>query len=157
MTLACWPLPSSSCRLAFGPLLSALLLAGCAAAPPPKQSTGPRPEGCLQGVTINKLDRAIRQCDAVVAAHPQLPQPRNERALLLSLAGRNRAACRDSEVAAHLLARQPKQPPPDPLLAEEIQLRLQSCKAWKRSREAALTTPPAAAAPSAATPGASTR
>ena len=140
--------------LAQAPLLIALALAGCTAPPPPEKTAGPRPDGCLQGVTINKLDKAIRQCNAVVAAHPQLPQPRNERALLLSLAGRNRAACRDSEAAAQLLARLPKRPAADPLLVEEIQLRLQSCQAWQRSHEAALTTPPAGGAPSAAAPGA---
>ena len=144
--------------LALAPLLITLVLAGCSAPPPtPEKTEGPRADGCLQGVTINKLDKAIRQCDAVVAAHPQLPQPRNERALLLSLAGRNRAACRDSAAAAQLLARLPKRPAPDPLLVEEIQLRLQSCQAWQRSREAALTTPPAGGAPSAAAPGAPAR
>jgi len=103
-------------------------------------------------MTFKKLEQAIRHCDAVVAAHPQLPQPRNERALLLSLAGRNRAACRDSEAAAQLLARAPRSPAVDPQLVEEVELRLQSCRAWKRSREQALTTPPAADAPSAAAP-----
>ena len=136
-------------------LVLALILAGCAAPPPPpEKAEGPRPDGCLQGVAINKLEKAIRHCDTVVAAHPRLPQPRNERALLLSLAGRNGAACRDSADAAALLARLPKTPAPDPLLVEEIQMRLQSCDAWKRSRDAALTTPPAGGAPSAAAPGA---
>ena len=144
--------------LAQAPLLSALLLSGClAAAPPPEKAEGPRPDGCLQAVTINKLEKAIRVCDAVVAAHPQLPQPRNERALLLSLAGRNGAACRDSEAAAQLLARLPRQPAPDPQLVDEIQLRLQTCRAWKQSRDAALTTPPAGGAPSAAAPSAPAR
>ncbi|MFM8967137.1 MAG: hypothetical protein ACKOGI_04140 [Vulcanococcus sp.] len=144
--------------LAQAPLLLALMLASCTAAPPPQEKTrGPRPDDCLQGVTINRLEKAIRQCDAVVAAHPRLPQPRNDRALLLSLAGRNRAACRDSEAAAALLARMPRQPAADPLLVEEVQLRRQSCRTWMRSRETTLTTPPAAGAPSAATPGVPTR
>ena len=107
-------------------------------------------------MTVKKLNKAIRLCDAVVAAHPRLPQPRNERALLLSLAGRNTDACRDSEAAAQLLAQQPRQPAPDPLLVEDIQMRLQSCKAWRRAR-ASVTTPPAGGAPSSAGPDAPAR
>lgn len=64
---------------------------------------------------MDRLDEAIRRCDAVVAAHPRHPQPRNERALLLSLAGRNQLACRDSQAAAALLARAPAKPAPTPV------------------------------------------
>jgi hypothetical protein len=143
---------------AQAPLLLALLLAGCAtSAPPPDKAEGPRADGCLQSVSLEKLEQAIRRCDAVVAAHPRLPQPRNERALLLSLAGRNLEACRDSAAAAQLLARLPRQPAPDPLLVEEIRFRQESCRNWQRSLPGALTTPPAADAPSAAAPGAPTR
>lgn len=137
--------------------LVALLLAGCGRDPVAEQRPkGPPANGCLQRMTLNKLEKAIRQCNAVVAAHPQDPQPRNERALLLSLAGRNRAACRDSLAAATLLAKRPAHPAADPMLVEDIRLRQQSCLAWQRSRAVVLTTPPKAAAPSAAAAGAAT-
>jgi len=106
---------------------------------------------------MQTLEKAIRRCDAVVAAHPDQPQPRNERALLLSLAGRNRAACRDSLAAAERLERVPRQPAPDPLLVEEIQLRRKSCQTWLAGSTPAVTTPPAAGAPSAAAPAAAGR
>ena len=131
-----------------------LQLAGCVSEPVAQQrQQGPRPDACLQGVSIKKLEKAIRHCDAVVAAHPDHPQPRNERALLLSLAGRNRAACRDSLAAAERLERAPRQPAPDPLLVEEIQLRHKSCQTWLAAAPA-VTTPPAGGAPSAAAPAA---
>lgn len=140
------------------PLLLGLILSGCGpSSPPPEKAEGPRADGCLQSVTLERLEQAIRQCDAVVAAHPRLPQPHNERALLLSLAGRNREACRDSAAAAQLLSQLPRQPAPDPLLVEEIQFRQQSCRNWQRSSPGTLTTPPAAGAPSAAAPGAPAR
>ena len=101
---------------------------------------------------MKRLQKAIRACDAVVAAHPDNPQPRNERALLLSLAGRNKAACLDSQAASQLLARQPPQPAADPVLVEEIHLRQRTCKAWLDSLTPVVTTPPAGAAPSGETP-----
>ena len=140
---------------AISALAALLLLAGCGRDPVAEQGPkGPRADGCLQRVSIAKLEKAIRQCDAVVAAHAQDPQPRNERALLLSLAGRNRAACRDSLAAAALLAKRPASPPADPMMVEDIQLRNKSCLAWRQSRGMVLTTPPAGDAPSAAAAGA---
>jgi hypothetical protein len=112
---------------------------------------GPKADACLQRVSMKKLEKAIRLCDAVVAAHPGDPQPRNERALLLSLAGRNGAACRDSLQAATLLAKRPVHPAADPMLVEDIRLRQRSCLAWRQSRAMLVTTPREGAAPSAAT------
>jgi hypothetical protein len=132
-----------------------LLLSACAPeAPPTPEASGPRRDACLKDVVIDQLPQAIQRCDAVVAAHPRQPQPRNERALLLSLAGRNEEACRDSVAAARLLAALPQRPAPDPALVDEIRLRQQSCLAWQRSRGRAVTTPPATGAPAAATPAA---
>lgn len=132
-----------------------LLLSACAAEPPPTpEASGPRRDACLKDVVVDRLPEAIQRCDAVVAAHPRQPQPRNERSLLLSLAGRNQEACRDSLAAARLLAGLPRRPAPDPALVDEIRLRQQSCLAWQRSNGRVVTTPPAAGAPSAATPAA---
>lgn len=150
------PRPWRPVLTALGFAFAGLLGACTPETPPQARRQGPRPDACLQGVTIEKLERAIRQCNAVVKAHPRHPQPRNDRALLLSLAGRNRAACRDSQAAADLLRRQPARPPTDPLLAEEIRLRQTSCQRWTKAQPAPLTTPPADGAPSpaaAAAPG----
>ena len=101
---------------------------------------------CLRQVEMKRLKRALERCDGVVEAHPNHPQPRNDRALLLSLTGDNSAACRDSKAAAALLERFPKTPPVDPLLVEEILLRSKSCRS--------LTSAPAADAPAPAAAGA---
>ena len=111
-------------------------------APSDPTTTLPGLGDCLRQVEIKRLKRAIERCNGVVEAHPQQPQPRNERALLHSLAGNNQAACRDSHAAERLLKQLPKTPAPDPLLVEEIQLRAQSCRT--------LTKPPEADAPSPA-------
>jgi hypothetical protein len=98
---------------------------------------------------MDQLPRALERCDAVVRAFPVNPQPRNERALLHSLAGDQRASCHDSQVAAALLKPWTRRHKPDTLLVEEIASRQQSCQS--------LTTPPATGAPSAETPGAAKR
>lgn len=123
-----------------------LLLGGCFSPTEDPTTRLPGIGDCLRQVEMKKLPRAIERCNDVVAAHPRHPQPRNERALLHSLAGDNRAACSDSQAAAALLERFPKTPPVDPLLVEEIGMRLKSCRQ--------LTTAPAGAAPSPAGNGA---
>lgn len=111
-------------------------------APSDPTSTLPGLDDCLRQVEIKRLKKALRRCDDVVKAHPQQPQPRNERALLHSLAGDHQAACRDSLAAQTLLKQLPKAAAPDPLLVEEIELRARSCRT--------LTTAPATGAPSPA-------
>ncbi len=123
-----------------------LLLGGCFSPAEDPTTRLPGVGDCLRQVRMKRLTQAIERCNTVVEAHPRHPQPRNERALLHSLAGDNQAACSDSRAAAALLERFPKSTPLDPLLAEEIQLRLQSCRQ--------LTTAPADAAPSPAGNGA---
>jgi hypothetical protein len=122
--------------------LALALLGGCVSAPSDPTSTLPGLGDCLRQVEIKRLKKALNRCDGVVEAHPQQPQPRNERALLHSLAGDNQAACRDSLAAEKLLKQVPKTASPDPLLVEEIQLRARSCRT--------LTNAPAAGAPSRA-------
>jgi len=131
----------------------ALLLGGCLSAPPEPGQRIAAPGDCLRQVRIAELDAALQRCNAVVAALPNEPQPRNDRALLHSLAGNNAAACRDSVAAANLLKRQGSQRH-DAVLVEEIQLRQRSCQRLAQRRP--LTTPPATAAPSPAAPAAAT-
>jgi hypothetical protein len=119
-----------------------VLLGGCVSVPSDPTSTLPGLDDCLRQVEIKRLKKALRRCDDVVKAHPQQPQPRNERALLHSLAGDHQAACRDSLAAQTLLKQLPKAAAPDPLLVEEIELRARSCRT--------LTTAPATGAPSPA-------
>ncbi len=106
------------------------LLSGCSApaAPPEPQAKGPALDDCLREVPADGLQAALRRCDAVVAAFPREPQPRNERALLQALAGRRTAACRDSAAAEALLRQAPAERRGDPQLAEEIRIRAASCR-----------------------------
>ena len=119
-----------------------IALSSCSAPPEPgaKQT---RVDDCLRGVNLDRLPALLKHCDAVVEAFPEHPQPRNERALLLKLAGKPQEACRDSLKAAALV-KQGKHPV-DALMRDEIDLRRRNCLR--------LTTDRAAAAPSAATAG----
>ena len=130
-----------------------MLLGGCISAPPEPGQRIAAPGDCLRKVEIAQLDAALQRCNAVVAALPNEPQPRNDRALLHSLAGNNAAACRDSFAAAALLKRQGSKRP-DAVLVEEIQLRQRSCQRLAQRRP--ITTPPATAAPSPARPASAT-
>ena len=104
------------------------LLGGCVASPADPSAALPGLGDCLRRVQMNSLQQALERCNSVVEAHPNQPQPRNERALLHSLAGDNTTACRDSLAAAKLLKALPAKPAPDPLLVEEIELRAKSCR-----------------------------
>ena len=129
--------------LVTGPL--ATLVTACSPAPAPK-AQAPDPGDCLNGVAIEQLKEAIARCDAVVAAHPLDPQPLNDRALLLSLAHRQGAACKDSAKAAALLAQLAPGQPVDPTMAMEIRGRAASCRNLLASPPAPtppLTNPPA--------------
>ena len=119
-----------------------IALSSCSAPPEPGESQT-RVDDCLRGVNLDRLPALLKHCDAVVEAFPEHPQPRNERALLLKLAGKPQEACRDSLKAAALV-KQGKHPV-DALMRDEIDLRRRNCLR--------LTTDRAAAAPSAATAG----
>jgi hypothetical protein len=86
----CWP----------GLLGVALLLWGCAEAPLPEQ--GLRRDDCLRELSLENLQQRLRSCHAVVAAFPKDPAPLNDRYLLHSLAGDDRAACADLRRAVTL-------------------------------------------------------
>ena len=119
-----------------------LALSSCSAPLEPGESQT-RVDDCLRGVNLDRLPALLKHCDAVVEAFPEHPQPRNERALLLKLAGKPQEACRDSLKAAALVKQGKHQV--DALMRDEIDLRRRNCLR--------LTTDRAAAAPSAATAG----
>ncbi len=105
----------------------ATLGTACGPAPTP-QARIPDPGDCLNAVAIDQLEGAIARCDAVVAAHPRDPRPVNDRALLLSLAHRQGAACQDTAKAAALMARGGPGESVDPTMAMEIRGRAASCR-----------------------------
>ena len=107
--------------------LMATLVTACGPAPTP-QAQVPDPGDCLNAVAIDQLEGAITRCDAVVAAHPRDPRPLNDRALLLSLAHRQGAACQDTAKAAALLAPGAPGESVDPTMAMEIRGRAASCR-----------------------------
>ena len=107
--------------------LVATLVTACGPAPTP-QAQVPDPGDCLNAVAIDQLEGAIARGDAVVAAPPRDPRPVNDRALLLSLAHRQGAACQDTAKAAALLARGAPGESVDPTMAMEIRGRAASCR-----------------------------
>ena len=104
------------------------LLAGCAEEPLPQRRL--RTDDCLQEVRIDQLPQAIARCDRIVKTFPQNPLPLNERFVLHTLAGDDRAACRDIALASALAARRPAAQV-DRLLREDLKLRQASCREEK--------------------------
>jgi hypothetical protein len=109
----CWPL-----------LVVALVCSSCAEAPLPKQAT--RRDDCLRELSLANLRERLRACDAVVAAFPKDPAPLNDRYLLHSLAGDDRAACADLRRAVELAAAIPADAL-DGQLRSDLRVRAQLC------------------------------
>ncbi|MBM5799701.1 MAG: hypothetical protein FJ077_02420 [Cyanobacteria bacterium K_DeepCast_35m_m2_023] len=109
---------------ALGLTLTAALV-GCSEADLPQRTM--RRDDCLRDVSLQALPQALRRCDQVVARFANDPGPRNERSVLLALAGDDKAACRDIE-AAMTLVRQAPAKRLDPLLVSELKTRHQSCR-----------------------------
>jgi len=105
---------------------SALLLGGCSEAELPERSL--QADDCLREVRLDQLQQAINRCNKVVAQFPSDPAPRNERSLLLALAGDDPAACREIEAATALAAKS-KPASLDPMLLSELRVRQRSCQA----------------------------
>jgi hypothetical protein len=99
-------------------------LAACQEAPLPQRKL--QVSDCLHRIEIDHLKEALQRCDRVVQAFPQHPQPRNERFLVHALMGQDAAACQDIAEANRLARRSPDRL--DPLLREELTLRLASCR-----------------------------
>lgn len=81
---------------------------------------------------LSSLQERLRRCDAVVAAYPQDPGPRNDRSLLHSLAGDEDAACADLREALRLAERWRTRHPGkslDPQLRNDLAVRRQLCEA----------------------------
>lgn len=112
-------------RLLLAGLLLIGLLGGCAEEPLPQRRL--RVDDCLQDVHMDQLKQAIARCDRVVKTFPRNPLPLNERFVLHTLAGDDRAACRDIALAAAVAARLPAARV-DPLLREDLKLRQASCR-----------------------------
>ena len=105
--------------------ITGLVLVGCSEADLPQRSL--QRDDCLRQVSLQDLPQAIRRCDQVVARFPQDPGPRNERSVLLALAGDDQAACREIEAASRL-AQQARAGKVDPMLLSELKTRRESCR-----------------------------
>lgn len=101
-----------------------MAVAGCGEQPLPQQAI--RRDDCLRNVRLKQLKAQISRCDAVVAAFPDDPGPRNDRYLLRSLAGQDAEACEDLRQALKLAERQPAASL-DPQLRSDLQVRQQLC------------------------------
>lgn len=111
-------------------LLLGLSLTACAEEPLPDR--GLRRDDCLRDVQLSSLSERLRRCDAVVAAYPEDPGPRNDRYLLRSLSGDDAAACADLREAIQLAERWRAAQPDrrlDPQLLNDLTVRRQLCAA----------------------------
>ncbi|QVL52998.1 MAG: hypothetical protein KFB97_00645 [Cyanobium sp. M30B3] len=106
-------------------LAVALLGTGCAEAPLPEQ--GLRRDDCLRELSLANLNERLKSCNAVVAAFPKDPGPLNDRYLLHSLAGDDRAACADLRRAIELAASMPAGAL-DAQLRSDLTVRAQLCR-----------------------------
>ncbi len=111
-------------RALLAAALPLLLLSSCGEADLPQRSL--QPDDCLRDIRLDQLPQAIARCNQVVAAFPADPAPRNERSVLLALAGDDAAACRDIETAQRLVARAARGSL-DKLLVSEVAMRQRSC------------------------------
>jgi len=99
---------------------------GCAEQPLPEQTI--RRDDCLRELTLARLQERLRRCNQVVAAYPDDPAPLNDRYLLLSLAGQDKAACTDLLKAVQL-ARSIQARQLDPQLRSDLAVREDLCRA----------------------------
>jgi hypothetical protein len=106
-------------------VLSLALIGGCAEEPLPQRRLSQ--DDCLRELRLDGLELALRRCDRVVAAFPQEPQPLNERFLIHTLRGETEKACQDIAAAAKLAARRSGKAL-DPLLLQDLRLRVASCR-----------------------------
>ena len=100
-------------------------LAGCVEEPLPQRRV--TPGDCLLDLKLSGLASALRHCDKVVATFPKDPAPLNDRFLIHSLLGDDRAACADIRKAVDL-SRQLPAGKLDPLLRRELTQRQDSCR-----------------------------
>ncbi len=105
--------------------LALALIGGCAEEPLPQRRISP--SDCLRDLRMDQLDQSLQRCDLVVARFPRDPQPLNERFLIHTLRGDTVKACQDVAAAAKLVATRPSEPL-DPLLRNDLRLRLASCR-----------------------------
>ena len=112
-------------------LISGLLLTiqACKNAESP-QAALPDPQvkasSCLEDLNLQRLDRALEDCNAVVVSHPDNPVPLNDRSLIQTLMGLDDEACADVIQAISML--NDRNQSRDPLLKHELEVRQQSCK-----------------------------
>ena len=94
------------------------------------QAASPDPQvkasSCLENLDLQRLDKALEHCNAVVVSHPDNPVPLTDRSLIQTLMGRDDEACADVSQAITLLNSREKSK--DPLLKHELEVRQQSCK-----------------------------
>ena len=118
-----WP----QSALLIGVLL--LTIQACKKAESP-QAASPNPQvttsSCLENLNLERLDKALEQCNAVVASHPDNPVPLTDRSLIQTLMGRDDEACADVSQAISMLNKRNQSR--DPLLKHELEVRQQSCK-----------------------------
>ena len=126
-TRAIWRSTRPQSVLLIGVLL--FTIQACKNAESP-QAASPDPQvkasSCLENINLERLDKALEHCNAVVASHPDNPVPLTDRSLIQTLMGRDDEACADVIQAISML--NGRNQSRDPLLKHELEVRQQSCK-----------------------------
>lgn len=118
--------PEVACKPRLLALLVAICLGCGACAEQPLPDQGVRRDDCLRDVTLANLQDRLKRCNQVVAAYPNDPAPLNDRYLLHSLAGNDKAACLDL-LRAVQLARSIPARTLDPQLRTDLDVRQSLC------------------------------
>ena len=108
--------------------MAAVLMAGCQSKRPTTPANTPTPlvSSCLGDFRMDDLELMVKRCDEAIEQTPDQADLHRDRALVLTLLGRQAKACKDVASALSLLKRSSQ--PVDPMLQHELQVRQNSCK-----------------------------
>ena len=108
--------------------MATVLITGCQSKQPAKPANTPTPlvTSCLGNFRMDDLELMVKRCDEAIEQTPDQADLHRDRALVLTLLGRQAKACDDVAMAVSLLKRSSQ--PVDPMLQHELQVRQSSCK-----------------------------
>ena len=110
-------------------------MAGCQSKQPatPANTSTPLVSSCLSGFRMDDLELMVERCDEAIEQSPDQADLHRDRALVLTLLGRQAKVCEDVASALTLLKRSSQ--PVDPMLQHELQVRQNSCKQFRTMAE----------------------
>ena len=108
--------------------MAAVLLTGCQSKQSSTSAMTPAPlvSSCLGDFRMDDLKLMVDRCNEAIEQTPDQADLHRDRALVLTLLGKQTKACKDVAVALSLLRRSIQTV--DPMLQHELQVRQSSCK-----------------------------